>query len=69
MTLHHSSGRKFTSEAGGTPAQADPELLEQEVRAKATSLLERLKMNDLDLISAVPGHSSLDEAFVFTPPG
>lgn len=69
VTLHHSSGRKFTAEAGGAPAEPDPELLEQDLRAKAKALFEHLKMDEIDLISAVPGHTELDEAFVFAQPG
>ncbi len=69
VTLHHSSGRKFTAEAGGAAAQPDAALLEQDIRAKAKSLFERLKLEEVDLISSVPGHTSLDEAFAFALPG
>ena len=68
VTLHHSSGRKLTAEGDGPHPEPDHALLERELREKAKSLFARLEMDEVDLVSTVPGYTSLDEPFTFTPP-
>ncbi len=68
VTVHHSSGQKFTAEADGARTQPISSILEHDLRAKAKRVFSRLEMDEIDLISAVPGHGSLDEPFVFTLP-
>ena len=68
VTLHHSSGRRFVAEAEGAQPQPDVGLLEDAVGKKAQAMFSRIGKDEIDLISAVPGRSSLDEPFVFTVP-
>ena len=68
VTLHHSSGRRFVAEAEGAQPQPDVGLLEDAVGKKAQAMFSRIGKDEIDLISAVPGRSSLDKPFVFTVP-
>ncbi|MCP5076171.1 MAG: MmgE/PrpD family protein [Rhodobacteraceae bacterium] len=68
VTVHHSSGQKFTAEADGARIQPITSILEHDLRAKAKRIFARLEMDEVDLISKVPGYTSLDEPFVFTLP-
>ncbi len=66
VTVHHSSGQKFNAEADGARVEPDLSALESDLRAKARRMFASLEIEEVDLVSKVPGYASLDEPFVFT---
>ena len=66
VTVHHSSGQKFSAEADGARVESDLSALENDLRAKAKKMFESLEIEEVDIVSKVPGYASLDDPFVFT---
>lgn len=66
VTVHHSSGQKFSAEADGARTRDNLLALENDLRARAKSMFAALEIEEVDLVSKVPGFASLDEPFAFT---
>lgn len=66
VTVHHSSGQKFSAEADGPRPHENLLALENDLRGKARKMFANLEIEEVDLVSKVPGYASLDAPFTFT---